>query len=93
MRILKLLILAALCLTSIGAMAEIVDGVRQRPNVVKAETFQTNVTFYLFNTKARMFFVGANDWNTRASIGTKGYKVKIVQSDFASEGSFEFTNR
>ena len=92
MRILKLLILAALCLTSIGAMAEIVDGVRQRPNVVKAETFQTNVTFYLFNTKARMFFVGANDWNTRASIGTKGYKVKIVQSDFASEGSFEFTD-
>lgn len=92
MKIKQLLILGGVLLSSITANAEIIDGVRQRPNVVKTEALQLDVVYYLFNTEARMFFVGANDWNTRASIGTKGYKVKIVQSDFASEGSFEFTD-
>lgn len=92
MKIKQLLILGGVLLSSITANAEIIDGVRQRPNVVKTEAFQIDAVYYLFNTEARMFFVGGNDWNTRASIGTKGYKVKIVQSDFASEGSFEFTD-
>ena len=92
MKIKQLLILGGVLLSSITANAEIINGVRQRPNVGKTEALQLDVVYYLFNTEARMFFVGANDWNTRASIGTKGYKVKIVQSDFASEGSFEFTD-
>lgn len=92
MKIKQLLILGGVLLSSITATAEIINGVRQRPNVGKTEALQLDVVYYLFNTEARMFFVGANDWNTRASIGTKGYKVKIVQSDFASEGSFEFTD-
>lgn len=92
MKIKQLLILGGVLLSSITANAEIIDGVRQRPNVVKTEAFQIDAVYYLFNTEARMFFVGGNDWNTRASVGTKGYKVKIVQSDFASDGSFEFTD-
>lgn len=92
MKIKQLLILGGVLLSSITANAEIIDGVRQRPNVVKTEAFQIDAVYYLFNTEARMFFVGGNDWNTRASIGTKGYKVKIVESDYASDGAYEFTD-
>lgn len=102
MTIKQLLILGGVLLTSITATAEIIDGVRQRPNVTKTETLQVNVVvdeattsspvYYMFNTKARMFFVGANDWNTRGSIGTKGYKMKFVLSEDAPEGSYEFVD-
>lgn len=92
MKIKQLLVLGAVLLTSVTATAEIINGVRQRPNVGKTEAFQIDAVYYLFNTEARLFFLGANDWNTRASIGTKGYKVKIVQSDFAPEGCYEFTD-
>ena len=92
MKIKQLLVLGAVLLTSVTATAEIINGVRQRPNVAKAEAFQIDSEYYLFNTEARLFFLGANDWNTRASIGTKGYRVKIVQSDFAPEGCYEFTD-
>lgn len=75
------------------ANAELVNGVRQRPNVAKAEQFQADVTYYLFNTKARLFFVGANDWNTRASVADHGYKVKFVVDQMETfPGSYEFTD-
>ena len=61
-------------MTGATANAELVNGVRQRPNVAKTEAFQVDTEYYLFNDKARMFFLGANDWSTRASIGNKGYK-------------------
>ena len=77
-------------MTGATANAELVNGVRQRPNVAKAEAFQVDTEYYLFNDKARMFFLGANDWSTRASIGNKGYKVKVVASEYAPEGSYEF---
>ena len=79
-------------MTGATANAELVNGVRQRPNVAKTEAFQVDTEYYLFNTGARMFFVGANDWNTRASVGTKGYKVKIQTADFAPDGAYEFTD-
>ena len=87
----KLFILSITLLSSVSTMAEIVDGVRQRPNVAKAEAFQTDVTYYLFNTKARMFFVGANDWNTRASVADHGYKVRFhdPQDDAPIPGVYE----
>ena len=81
-----------LLMAGTSAKAELVNGVRQRPNVAKTETFQVDAEYYLFNTEARMFFLGANDWSTRASVGNNGYKVKIVQSEYAPEGSFEFTD-
>ena len=75
-----------------SAKAELVNGVRQRPNVAQTEAFQVDAEYYLFNTGARMFFVGANDWTTRASVGTNGYKVKIVESEYAPDGAYEFTD-
>jgi hypothetical protein len=93
MKIKQLLVLGGfLLMTGATANAELVNGVRQRPNVAKAEAFQVDTEYYLFNTGARMFFVGANDWNTRASVGTKGYKVKIQTADFAPDGAYEFTD-
>ncbi len=75
------------------ANAELVNGVRQRPNVAVAEDFQVDVTYYLFNTKARLFFAGANDWNTRASVADFGYKVKFVADPMETfPGALEFTD-
>lgn len=75
------------------ANAELVNGVRQRPNVAKTEQFQVDVTYYLFNTKARLFFAGANDWNTRASVADHGYKVKFVVDNMETfPGALEFTD-
>ena len=75
-------------------MAEIVDGVRQRPTPAQFATFQAGEVFYLYNVQARMFFLGANDWNTRASVGDKGYKVKFVDQGDATPytGALEFTD-
>jgi hypothetical protein len=92
MKLKQLLVLGALCLTTTSAMAELVNGVRQRPNVASCEEFQADAVFYLFNTKARMFFVGANDWNTRASVSDKGYKVKFTNYDTDVPGAYEFTD-
>ena len=73
------------------ANAELVNGVRQRPNVAKAEKFQADVTYYLFNTKARLFFAGANDWNTRASVADFGFKVQFINDPMeTSPGAYEF---
>ena len=44
---------------------------------------QTDEELYLYNPEADAFYLGANDWNTRASVnGTKGYKVCIEKYDF-----------
>lgn len=37
-------------------------------------------TIYLYNAEAGGFFVGANDWSTRASVGPNGYKVIIKEA-------------
>ena len=90
MKIKKLLVLGALCLTVSSAMAEIVDGVRQRP----AATWMTDYPeaeqiVYLYNVAARQFFCGGNDWNTRASVSPKGYQVKLVD---AGDGTVEIVD-
>ena len=77
MKFSRLLVLSALCLTTTGAMADIVNGVRQRPAATAETEWQMETTYYLYNVQARQFFVGGNDYNTRASISPKGYKVKF----------------
>ena len=49
--------------------------------------------YYLFNTKGRMFFKGANDYNTRASIAITGYKVRFSEDEATNEpGALLFTD-
>lgn len=92
MKFSKLLVLSVLSLFGLGAQAVIVDGVRQRPVPAQAQEFQIDQTFYLYNVKGHRFFLGANDYNTRASIGSNGYRVKFLSSVDAPEGTVEFTD-
>ena len=49
-----------------------------KPAAPASVPLQTGETLYLYNPDADAFFLGANDWNTRASVSaTKGYKVWI----------------
>ena len=91
MKFKQLLILGALSLTTATtAVAEIVDGVRQRPTATfMTEDLQPEQVCYLYNVAAHQFFCGANDWNTRASVSPKGYKVKLVD---AGDGTFEIVD-
>ncbi len=90
MKLKKLLVLSALILTTTSAMAEIVDGVRQRPAATWIDTdYQLEEVYYLYNVAARQFFCGGNEWNTRASVSPKGYKVKLVG---AGEGTVELVD-
>lgn len=85
----KLLMMAVLGLSAAGASAEIVDGVRQQPLPVKSQ-LTYDEAMYLFNTGAKQFFLGANDWSTRASVGNKGYQVTITDN---GDGSVLFRDR
>lgn len=71
---LQLFVAGALLLFSGGVSAEIVDGVRQKPVPAKTQ-LQYEDTLYLYNVGAQKFFVGANDYNTRASVADNGFKV------------------
>lgn len=72
MKISRLFVAGALMLLGSNAQAEIVNGVRQTP--VKAQ-LQYGEAMYLYNAGAQKFFLGANDYSTRASVGESGYKV------------------
>ena len=48
---------------------------------IKGQEMTLNDTVYLYNVEAGGFLLGANEWNTRASVGTKGYKVIIKESE------------
>lgn len=82
MKLKNLLILGAMLVVG-SASAEIVDGVRQAPKVPKpnvtAQEIKWGETMYMFNVDAGQFFLGANDWDTRASVGRKGFKVYMDQ--------------
>lgn len=79
MKITKLLVLGALLLA--GSEAFAVGDVRQKPTVSSFTSYALNDTVYLYNVAAGKFFLGANDYSTRASVGEKGYKVVLVQTD------------
>lgn len=49
-----------------------------KPAAPASVPLKANEALYLYNPDADAFFLGANDWNTRASVnGIKGYKVWI----------------
>ncbi len=80
----KLLFVAALCCASASSYAQWtkptlknVDFTLKEVVNAAGEKEQVSDTLYLYNTEAPGFFVGANDWNTRASAGSHGYKVII----------------
>lgn len=83
MKIKNLLISCVALLGAGAANAEVVDGVRQAPKMPVFEAEAQEVQYgretgmYMYNKSANMFFLGANDWGTRASVGYKGFKVYI----------------
>lgn len=64
-----------LLLTANIASAAIVEREKPvfSPNPVEVKTDGTYM--YMYNVGAKQFFRGANDWQTRASVGNEGYKV------------------
>ncbi len=95
MKFKKLLVLSALWLTASGAMAAIVDGVRQKPVPSAMQGFvaseSTETYYYLYNVDAKGFFTEGNAWGTQVSIGSTGLKVAfIVDSDY--EGAYLFND-
>lgn len=62
------------------------------PQTVKLVTVTTNdegVAQYLYNVDFGGFFLGANDYGTRASVGSTGIKVKIVER---ADGKYSILN-
>ena len=95
MKFKKLLVLSALWLTASGAMAAIVDGVRQKPVPSATQGFvaseSTETYYYLYNVDAKGFFTEGNSWGTQVSIGSTGLKVAfIVDSDY--DGAYLFND-
>ena len=74
----KLLTFLALSvLVAVGAYAQ-----WTKPAAPASVPLQTGETLYLYNSDADAFFLGANDWETRASVSpTKGYQVCIEKYD------------
>lgn len=70
----KSLLLLASMLMSVASFAQWTKPVATGQDMV------LNDTVYLYNVEANGFLLGANDWNTRASVGSKGYKV-IIQTE------------
>lgn len=89
MKFSKLIAMSALWLTATAATATIVDGVRQKPVPASFASYQVGDTVYLYNTGAKMFFLGANDYSTRASVGNQGYKVIFTLTDSCPDGMVE----
>lgn len=79
MKVSKLLAMSALLLSGSGvAEASLVDGVRQKPEP-KTTAFDWNAELYMYNTGAKKYLLGANNYNTRGSVGDNGYKVKLTK--------------
>ena len=54
-----------------------------KPTPPASVPMKTDEALYLYNPEADGFFLGANDWNTRASVeGTKGYKIFVEKYEF-----------
>ena len=57
-----------------------------KPAAPTATPLEVGAECYLYNTEAEAFYLGANDWSTRASVDqTRGYKVYIEKYDLAGE--------
>lgn len=73
MKFKHLLFMGALLLTAVSASALPTRRTKPAPN--PAGSLAYGQELYLYNIGAQKFFLGANSWNTRASVGDKGYKV------------------
>ena len=78
MKFTQLLFVGTVFAASTGATAMVVDGVRQKP-VPQKSALQFGKPMYLYNIGTKQFFKGANDYNTRGSVGETGYKVWLTQ--------------
>ena len=90
MKLKKLLVLSALCLSFSSAMAAIVDGVRVKPTPSATQGFvvseSTDTYFYLYNVDAQAFFTEGNAWGTQVSLGSSGLKTA-----FTPDGPYDLT--
>ncbi len=79
----NLLLAAVAFIMSTASYAQWVKPVLSTPEVTGQALVKDGETEqYLYNVEAKGFFLGANDWNTRASVSdTLGYKVKINVED------------
>ena len=75
----------ALVLMFVGMVSALAQPVAPKapeaPAAPKASAFVTDGSTeqYLYNVEAKGFFIGANDWGTRASFSAeKGYKVRMA---------------
>lgn len=80
MKLTKLFVSGAAFLILGGAVAqaEVVDGVRLKPVPAKS-ALQYGEVYYLYNVGSQKYFLGANDWSTRASVGDQGWNVRLSQ--------------
>lgn len=73
----------SLLLVATLAMSSAVFAQWTKPTV-QGQAMAVNDTVYLYNVGTNSFFLGANDYNTRASVGSRGYKV-IIKEAFEDE--------
>lgn len=77
MKVRHLLFMGALLL--VGASASALPTHRTRPNPTPAGSLNYGQVYYLYNIGAQKFFLGANSYGTRASVGDNGFLVRIDQ--------------
>ena len=71
-------------ITKVESMPEPVDPDKPVPPTIATTELSTDgsIAQYLYNVEAKGFFLGANDWGTRASISaSQGYPVKITVNE------------
>ena len=78
MKFAQLLFMGTVLAASTNATAMVVDGVRQKP-IPQKSALQFGKPMYLYNVGSKQFFKGANDYDTRGSVGEIGYKVWVTQ--------------
>lgn len=78
-----LLLLAVALLSSAAAFAQWTKPTLTTPDIQGQALVKDGTTEqYLYNVEKKAFFLGANDWTTRASVcDTLGYKVKVTYQE------------
>lgn len=87
-----LLLLAVALLSSAASFAQWTKPTLQTPEIQGQALVKDGATEqYLYNVERKAFFLGANDWETRASVNdTLGALVKIIKSD--DEAAYRINN-
>lgn len=76
MKFRNLLIVGTVLFAGTSVTAQVTE--RQKP-VPQKSALQYGKAMYLYNVGSKQFFKGANDWNTRGSVGEAGYKVWLTR--------------